>query len=76
MMVVSVQGESPTFGVPHPVFEAQFPAARNVFWGSPDYDVSADGQRFVAVQADEPAPLQCNMVTNWFEELNRLVPTN
>ena len=45
-----------------------------------DYDVSADGQRFLMLRADrgaEDADLpQINVVQNWFEELRRLVPTN
>jgi hypothetical protein len=45
------------------------------------YDVSRDGQRFLllkAVEGDEQKtpPPQIVVVTNWFEELRRLVPTN
>jgi Tol biopolymer transport system component len=41
-----------------------------------DYDVSADGQRFVMVKEDEQAaPTQINVVLNWFEELKQKVPT-
>ena len=40
-----------------------------------DYDVSADGERFLAKtkRADAP-PVQIHVVLNWFEELERLVP--
>ena len=46
----------------------------------PFYDVSADGQRFLMIsnlaiadsEADEP---QIIIVENWFEELERRVPT-
>ena len=45
-----------------------------------DYDVSADGQRFLMIKAaggaedaDQP---QLIVVQNWFEELRRLVPVN
>jgi Tol biopolymer transport system component len=42
-----------------------------------DYDVTADGQRFVMIKRpDESAPQQVNVILNWFEELKRLVPTN
>jgi serine/threonine-protein kinase len=41
------------------------------------YDVTPDGLRFLLVMAkEEPATTQLNFVTNWFEELKRLVPTN
>jgi serine/threonine protein kinase len=41
----------------------------------PAYDVSSDGQRFVMVKRldqDDP-PAQINVVTNWFDELKRVV---
>jgi Tol biopolymer transport system component len=44
---------------------------------SPNYDVSADGQRFLMLkpaEASETAPTQINVVLNWFEELKRRVP--
>jgi eukaryotic-like serine/threonine-protein kinase len=44
--------------------------------GSPDYDVSPDGQRFLMLREaphDLP-PLQLNVVLNWFEELKERVP--
>ena len=45
---------------------------------SPDYDVSADDQRFLMVQrSEQQSPLaHFSVVLNWFEELKRLVPTN
>ena len=45
---------------------------------STDYDVSADGQRFLmlnSVEQAETAPTQINLVLNWFEELKQKVPT-
>ncbi len=41
------------------------------------YDVSPDGQRFLMLQSAEPAGAgsEINVITNWFEELKRLVPT-
>jgi eukaryotic-like serine/threonine-protein kinase len=44
---------------------------------SHNYDVSADGQRFLMLkpaEASETAPTQINVVLNWFEELKRRVP--
>ena len=43
----------------------------------PNYDVSADGQRFLMMKASEQteAATQINVVQNWFEELKREVPS-
>jgi hypothetical protein len=63
-------------GVPHVLFEWQ-----NIGTVIPvrGYDVTPDGLRFVMVQVNEqrsgPVPMQMTLVTNWFEELKRLVPT-
>jgi len=45
-------------------------------FGSANYDVSPDGQRFLMVKASkqtEAAPTQINIVQNWFEELKQRV---
>jgi serine/threonine-protein kinase len=39
------------------------------------YDISADGKKFLMVEVD-PTDSQIVIVTNWFEELKRLVPTD
>jgi hypothetical protein len=38
-----------------------------------NFDVSADGERFVMVK-DESGSGRLNVVLNWFDELTRLVP--
>jgi Tol biopolymer transport system component len=38
-----------------------------------DWDVAPDGQRFLVVEHGSPS--QINLVSQWFEELKRLVPT-
>jgi hypothetical protein len=45
--------------------------------GAPNYDVTADGQRFVMVNTvtESPKPAQINVVLNWTEELKQRVPT-
>ena len=48
--------------------------------GTPNYDVAPDGQRFAMVQPDTEGSFgdtdrQVIVVQNWFEELERLVPT-
>ncbi len=71
MMVVSVATDTrPNLGQPRFLFERHSPYG--------DYDVAPDGQRFVMVEDNEaaPAPTQLILVQNWFEELNRLVPTH
>ena len=43
-----------------------------------EFDVTSDGQRFLMIQEgqqDSLAPLQINVVLNWFEELKQRVPT-
>ena len=42
-----------------------------------NYDVSADGQRFLMLKpaADAQTATQITVVLNWTEELKRLVPT-
>ena len=43
-----------------------------------DYDVMPDGQHFIMLDesATEPRPTGLVLVENWFEELERLVPTD
>ena len=74
MMVVPIQTE-PTFNVGKPelMFEGSYVSSQF----DPDYqyyDVSRDGQRFVMLKEMEQ-PAQINVVLNWFQELERLVPT-
>jgi Tol biopolymer transport system component len=42
---------------------------------SSNYDVSADGRRFLMIQTDEIAPAQINVVLNWTEDLKRIIQT-
>jgi len=75
MMVVSVQTR-PTFapGTPRALFES---ASINLLSGyGHNYDVSPDGQRFIAVRSTEAASAatQVNIVLNWFDDLLRAVP--
>ena len=81
MMVVAVMTE-PTLRVSRPevLFEGQYTQGPQ---GGLNYDVSADGQRFVmlsAAQEDDAEATPTNatlvLVENWFQELQRLVPVN
>jgi len=77
MMSVPVQ-MSPTFEHESPQEVMEWPYE----WGNEgrNYDVSPDGSIFLTVKpvdtGDDAPPPQINIVTNWFEELKRLVPTN
>jgi serine/threonine-protein kinase len=72
VMVVAIQAE-PTFTAekPRPLFVGPYSGG-----GSGGFDVSLDGQRFVMVKRSETSANQIHVITNWFEELKRLVPTN
>jgi Tol biopolymer transport system component len=83
VMVAEVETEGPTFrvGKARKLFEGRFRGgiqgislAGFVF---PDYDASADGQRFVMFpdEDDRLAKTQATFVFNWFDELQRTLPT-
>ncbi len=55
-------------GSPAPLF-----AHTSREWFNVDWDVAPDGQRFLV--AERSPNTQINIVSNWFEELNRLCPT-
>ncbi len=62
-------------GKPKVLFEGKYQPTPATF---PNYDVAADGQRFLMLKPSEPeaaAPTQINIALNWFEELKRRVPT-
>jgi len=72
---VAVQSIGGTFsaGVPAAVFPAKYAVLVNVR----NYDVSADGRRFLMIKevtsGEDAAPPSLVVVLNWFEELKRLV---
>jgi len=76
MMVVDVTtGSAFSAGKPRMLFEAEYvPSPASLV----NYDVSSDGQRFLMLKAGDQTqtPTQINVVTNWAEELKRLVPGN
>ncbi len=60
-------------GRPDPVLQQQYPVGESA---GPNYDISADGQRFLMIKDDDSAqPTQLVLVENWFEELQARVPT-
>jgi len=72
---ISVSGERIVRGAPRPLFDARFSTPGP----SRGYDVTQDGQRFLLVQLTDPpsqSPAELILVTNWFDELKRLVPVD
>jgi hypothetical protein len=58
-------------GNPKMLFEGRYANYQSL----PDYDVTADGQRFLFLKAGEEARPEINVVLNWTEELKQKVPT-
>ena len=74
MMVVDVHAEAEfSASKPKLLFEGSF-AIDPVGGDAINYDVTADGQRFVMIREDERSR-KLHVVVNWLEELERLVPT-
>jgi serine/threonine-protein kinase len=71
-MAVAISAE-PEFsaGTPQVVFEGPYLNVAGL-----SYDVAPDGQRFLVLppQCDDSQIRELHVVTNWFEELKRLVP--
>ena len=83
MMVPIELGEDVRVGDTESLFEPG-PAASRRFWlrnGIRQHDLSPDGQRFLMLKppdaglVDAAAPTSITVVRNWFDELQRLVPS-
>jgi serine/threonine-protein kinase len=74
MMVVPVEsGDRFSAGTPRVLFEGQYQFGIH---DSSNYDVAADG-RFLMIQANQKeAPDRVHVVSNWLDELERLLPLN
>jgi len=57
-------------GTPKMLFQGQYVTLAN---STPNYDVTADGQKFLMLKSTVQ-PTQINVVVNWFEELKQKVP--
>jgi eukaryotic-like serine/threonine-protein kinase len=71
LMAVSVElGDTIRVGVPTFLFESPFtsPVTTNAF------DVTADGERFLVMAANETAAVELHVVLNWYSELERILP--
>jgi eukaryotic-like serine/threonine-protein kinase len=73
MMAVDIKtSPTVTIGAPHRLFERRYNPSVG-YW--PNYDVTPDGQRFLMIKGTGlEGPRQINVVLNWLDELNRLVP--
>jgi eukaryotic-like serine/threonine-protein kinase len=72
MMAVEINTQSGfSAGTPRVLFQGPY---QTLTASTPNYDVSADGQRFLMLEPTEQ-PAQINVVLNWFEELKQKVPT-
>ena len=69
---ISTTPELKIISQPHLLFEQRY--AYGSAQSIANYDVSADGQRFLMVK-DESSSGRLNVVLNWFEELKARVPT-
>ena len=76
MMAVAIETDPKlSIGTPRLLFEKRFLAGPP--WARRNYDISPDGQRFLMIQCEQDlVPTEIIVVLNWFEELQRLVPTN
>jgi hypothetical protein len=75
LMAVEIE-LTPAFsaGKPRPLFAGAYERTPSTF---PNYDVSADGQRFLMLRSSaqgEQPQTEITVVTNWIEELKRRVP--
>lgn len=74
MLAVEIENDNEEgfrLGRPRVLFEKEFEFAHRR-----NYDISPDGERFIMVQIPaSTGPGQLEIVFNWFEELERLVPT-
>ena len=74
MMAAAVvrRQEELAFGTPRKLFEAPY----ETHWLGKDYDLALDGRFLMVKVPPELAPRRVNVVLNWFEELERLVPAD
>ena len=77
LLFVDVQaGTALAFGEPKKLLDTpRLPPP--IWWGAFYYDVAPDGRFLMVLESEERnSPMNLVVVLNWFEELERLVPTN
>lgn len=77
MLAVEIQTQ-PEFRAGRPAVLFEDPYELDLLGpGNPNYDVTADGERFLMVKrAEDTDSSRIHVVLNWFGELKRLVPTD
>ena len=75
MMQVGYRVEDQTFrpASPQPLFQHPIYDVGN---GTKLFDVSPDGERFLAIEAQDLSKGEVIVIENWFDELKQLVPAN
>jgi Tol biopolymer transport system component len=73
--MMSVVVTTGTVGAPTFLFEKPDIGSSTRVTGEANYDVTADGERFLMVVSGDTST-QLNVVLNWFDELERLVPSD
>ena len=74
MMVVDIENDPVSVASrPRVLFEQRF-ATLPFFVGTRNYDVTADGERFLMIKDEAQSSGVINIVLNWFEELKARVP--
>ena len=74
MMVVDIENDPLSVASrPRVLFEQRF-ATLPFFRGTRNYDVTADGERFLMIKDEAQSSGVINIVLNWFEELKARVP--
>jgi len=70
MVVETVIRPNFSAGNPKVLFEGSYPTYQTL----PDYDVTADGRRFLFAKAGEEGQPEISVVVNWTEELKQNAP--
>ncbi len=73
-VAVSPAGEL-TVGEARPLFGGAY-LTSDVFGAERTFDIAPDGQSFVVIRQDDQGLDEMVLITNWFDELKRLVPTD
>jgi hypothetical protein len=76
MMVAAVSTGAVSFAKPRILWTSHYAHGLGSVCGAPgttssNYDVAADGQRFLMIKHKEEAPARINVIVNWTEELKR-----
>ncbi|MDX1385724.1 MAG: hypothetical protein R3190_18880, partial [Thermoanaerobaculia bacterium] len=78
LMAVAVTADPVTgerrVGEPRPLFDDRY--LKGELGQTANYDVAADGERFLMIELEDPGKQEIVVVLDWFTELERLAPTS